>query len=253
MRLLALLFISLLVLAGAWVWQASRPRALESAPLERAVSPPARERGASGALAAAPRPSPGEPGGQAARPGSRRQELGQDPAARDDLFEASPPRPEPGHYETPFLQERHENGELYFEAQQAQDPGGLWLLHGRWTSWYENGQKQEEGWYDMNRETGQWQWWDENGQEVARGFFVRGEREGPWSFWYSNGVKQADANYRVGDGEGLWTLYFDDGQKNAEGQFIAGEIAGYWTIWDEFGEVNPERTGFYEAGELVSH
>jgi antitoxin component YwqK of YwqJK toxin-antitoxin module len=259
MRHLALPLFLLALLAGVWAFNSRAPDSPGSpplVPLEEEAAP--RELRAGPPLGDSGDPSPGlatgtAPSRPAVRPGSRRKALGLDLQEHDVLLETSPPRPEPGRFETPFLQERHPDGELCFEAQQAKDPSGIWLLHGGWTSWYENGQIQEKGWYDMNRETGQWHWWDENGQEVARGSFVAGKRDGPWTFWYSNGVKQADANYADGKGMGLWTLYHDDGQKNAQGQFIDGEIAGYWKIWDEFGELNPERTGFYEAGELVSH
>ena len=186
--------------------------------------------------------------------GGARRDLAAPPekGERDELFADSPARPEPGHYEVPFLQEFYEDGTLSFEAEQARNPNGVWLLHGLWTSWHENGQKLEQGRYDWNREDGLWQWWDENGQEIARGSFLQGKREGAWTFWYSSGAKQVDAYYVDGEGQGLWTTYYEDGGKNAQGHFVDGEISGYWTIWDEFGEVNGERTGHYEAGERVS-
>lgn len=171
---------------------------------------------------------------------------------RDELFADSPQRPEPGAFDGPLVREFFADGAPCFEAEQVWDPEGIWVLHGQWTSWFENGQLQEQGYYDHHRETGDWQWWDDNGQQVAQGSFHEGQREGVWTFWYSNGIKQMDARYTSGQGQGLWTLYYDNGQKWAEGQYLEGEIAGYWTIWDEFGAINPERSGVYEKGKRIS-
>jgi len=163
-----------------------------------------------------------------------------------------PAKPEPGVYDGPQIDEAYESGVPYFEAQQRQNEAGVWLLHGRWTAWHENGRVQESGWYEDHQESGDWKWWDENGQLIAEGTFIDGKREGIWNFWYEDGTRQMDARYSGGEGQGLWTLYFDNGSKCAEGQYVDGEISGYWTIWDEFGEVNYERTGTYEHGQRLS-
>lgn len=163
-----------------------------------------------------------------------------------------PERPEPNQYEGPLIAESFDDGMPYFEAEQVLGEDGTWRLHGRWTSWYENGQMQEQGQYADHLETGEWIWWYENGNRAAHGQFLAGNREGAWTLFHENGVKMADANYLDGDGDGPWILYYEDGSKWAQGNYIDGEIAGYWTIWDEFGEVNPERSGIYEGGKRIS-
>lgn len=242
-----------LVLLGAglgWLWlsleeRVPGPHAAEApgenlarepapGPLEP-LSPPADD----------PPPDPGlDPDGSGA---GQRVSLGEIALPVD-----SPERPEPGEYDGPSVRVDFDDGTPCFEAQQSLDANGNWVLDGRWTSWHENGQVQEQGWYENHRETGGWQWWDENGQRIAVGTFFAGQREGTWTFWYSNGVRQVDAQYADGKGSGFWTLYFDDGQKCAEGQFLDGELDGHWTVWDEFGAVNPERSGMYRNGQLIS-
>ena len=233
------------LLAGA-LWLTRGEGAVAPEEVEAAVGPPASETETERAAAAL------EPGEPPVLPGpvireERRVSLGE-----LSLPENLPERPEPGEYEGELVRVTYDDGTPCFEAQQRQDSHGTWLLNGRWTSWHENGQVQEQGWYEDQREVGDWQWWDDNGQRIAAGQFVDGKREGDWAFWYSNGVRQIDAHYSDGLGTGYWTLYFDDGQKCAEGAFDGGEITGFWTIWDEFGAVNPERTGFYEHGVRVS-
>jgi len=226
--------------------------AAEELPLERAV---AAARGASRglrdpALVEALFEGGGEGGGGGERPAPAGR--GRDPLFGGALFDHSPARPAPGEFDGPLARVRYDDGTLLFEAQQKQGPDGVWILHGAWTSWHENGQMQEQGEYKEQREHGRWQWWDENGQRIAVGTFIDGEREGPWTFWYEDGTKQMEANYAGGEGAGHWVLYHESGQHWAEGDYLAGEIAGYWTIWDEFGLVDPERSGYYEKGQKVS-
>jgi antitoxin component YwqK of YwqJK toxin-antitoxin module len=173
-------------------------------------------------------------------------------ATIDPVFEKSPARPEPGALEGPLAELFYDDGTLCFEAQQVRDESGSWVLDGRWTAWHENGVMQEQGAYEMHRETGRWQWWDDNGERIAVGDFDGGKREGKWIFWYTDGIRQLDAQYSGGKAIGFWTLYFEDGSKCAEGEYVDGEISGHWTVWDEFGAVNPERTGFYENGQKIS-
>lgn len=236
-----------ILLVGYWIWRDDGSRIVGhgAAPLEleRPLAPgatPSTERDQLPVL-------PLESGGTLDDPPASERK-----AVVDELVAKAAPRPEPGEYEQPLIKESYRNGSPSFEAEQVKGVGGIWRLHGKWLSWYENGQLQERGQYENHLETGQWEWWHENGLRAALGEFEAGKRIGDWTLYYENGVKMADANYAEGVGEGPWILYYDDGSKWAQGNYIDGEIAGYWTIWDEFGEVNPERTGVYEAGDRVS-
>lgn len=209
--------------------------------------------------AGAPGPAPGAAAADRVAPGSREPRLPREGSlerrvslGEPSLPEGVPERPEPGELDGPLVRLDYDDGTPCFEAQQRLGESGVWVLHGRWTSWHENGQVQEQGWYENHREVGDWQWWDDNGQRIAVGSFIDGKREGAWSYWYSDGVRQLDGQYSDGKATGYWTLYFDDGQKAAEGAFVDGEISGPWTIWDELGVVDPERSGLYERGEKVA-
>lgn len=144
------------------------------------------------------------------------------------------------------------SGGLQFEAHRVRTAEGEWILDGAWASFYENGQQEEQGSYQRDREAGQWEWWYDNGQKMAVGTFVNGVREGRWSFWYPDGTKQMDGYYRDGEGSGRWVHWYRSGFKRAEGDTIDDELAGYWKVWHEDGSLDSAGTGIYERGEKAS-
>jgi len=78
---------------------------------------------------------------------------------------------------------------------------------GIWFSWYDNGQKSEEGNYGNEEKEGLWITWDRNGQKSSEGNYVNGKEEGSgaygeaglWIFWWPNGQKRTEGNYRNGE------------------------------------------------------
>ena len=51
----------------------------------------------------------------------------------------------------------------------------LGKLHGMYTSYYKNGQKEYEGRYINNKRTGDWTYWDEKGQKLETVKYQSGE------------------------------------------------------------------------------
>ena len=137
---------------------------------------------------------------------------------------------------------------------------------GLWTLWYENGQKEEEGPYnissfgekgDISYKTGKWTYWYENGQKWREGshsssnvYLEQGEgvEVGTWSEWYENGQKRAEYTYKDGKLDGLCTAWHDNGQKEEEGTSKAGKQDGLWTEWYDNGQKKSEET--YKDGKL---
>ena len=79
--------------------------------------------------------------------------------------------------------------------------GGIYrngIEEGLWISWYENGQKWEEGNYRNGEEEGLWLYWYDNGQKADEGNYQNGEKEGLWISWYLSGQKISEGNYRNG-------------------------------------------------------
>jgi antitoxin component YwqK of YwqJK toxin-antitoxin module len=99
--------------------------------------------------------------------------------------------------------------------------------HGRWRTWYSNGQMQAAGFFQFGRESGEFTWWHANGQEAAQGTYVDGRPDGRWTWWHPNGQKATDGQYSHGEMVGLWRTWADDGrlvQRVSQG-LAAGEKA----------------------------
>ena len=84
--------------------------------------------------------------------------------------------------------------------------------HGRFTSWYENGQKKFEGMFEHEIKSGEFTWWHENTQRAVQGSFKTDERHGLWSWWHENGQKAIQGQYENGKLAGKWSYWNADGK-----------------------------------------
>jgi antitoxin component YwqK of YwqJK toxin-antitoxin module len=60
---------------------------------------------------------------------------------------------------------------------------------GKWTLWYDNGQKQWEENYKNGKLEGKRTTWYDNGQKESEGYHKNGKQKGKWTFWDKDGVK----------------------------------------------------------------
>ena len=78
-----------------------------------------------------------------------------------------------------FTGKMFKNGKVfqeYNEIRIKQSDGKVKeIRHGHVTSWYNNGQKKEEGDYYYGKKTGTWKWWDENGKLIKEGEYKNGD------------------------------------------------------------------------------
>ena len=117
------------------------------------------------------------------------------------------------------------NGQVKEHWQVIRDDDQNYLAHGRYVSWYENGQKlQEETWVD-------------------------GKLNGQFITWYENGMKKQAGYYVDGLMQGLYREWAPDGIKIVEGLMEAGKQQGKWTYWDENGNIFKQED--YQDGELI--
>lgn len=86
---------------------------------------------------------------------------------------------------------------------------------GRWTAWYENGQKKVQGSYEEGEPEGRFTWWHANGLKMAEGEYIAGKRHGLWRWWHSNGHKQIEGEYEYGEPLGGWVAWTADGKTAA--------------------------------------
>ena len=107
-----------------------------------------------------------------------------------------------------------ESSELIYKDGESWD--------GKWTFWYENGQKWSEKKYKVGVPDGIHTWWYSNGQMREEGTFKDGEKDGKWTEW-SGGEA---------DGYVVPLPY----HKSFEGTYKKGELIE-GTYWDENGNV----------------
>ena len=74
-------------------------------------------------------------------------------------------------------------------------------------SWYQYGQKHEEGSYSLDR------------------------KQGEWRRWHPSGVLLSVSHYQAGVRQGRFESHYRDGTLHEAGQFADGERDGLWTEW----------------------
>ena len=145
---------------------------------------------------------------------------------------------------------------------------------GRFTIFYENGQKLEETNYKDGKADGKQTWWNEDGQKVAESYFKNGKLDGTATSWHNNGQKAKVSHFKndqedgkiidwyengqkmfertIKDGweYGKQTVWYENGQKMYEGNSEEGKAYGKHTSWHENGQIKSVK--FFRDGECLS-
>ena len=70
------------------------------------------------------------------------------------------------------------------------------LPHGRWISYYDNGQQAESGNYRYGFKEGEWISWHKNGSIESKGAYHTAEQQGDWEYYYENGKTSTREKYK---------------------------------------------------------
>ena len=84
--------------------------------------------------------------------------------------------------------------------------------HGKWTTWYPNGQEKVVGEYHFNERSGDFTWFHENGQKWIQAFYTAGKKDGQWTWWHKNGQKSISGAYLNGSPAGRWIWWHETGK-----------------------------------------
>ena len=60
------------------------------------------------------------------------------------------------------------------------------------TSFHDNGELKEEGFYKNNKLTGVWKLYDNQGNKIALANYEQGKKVGKWFFWTKEGLKEVN-------------------------------------------------------------
>lgn len=112
---------------------------------------------------------------------------------------------------------------------------------GKWTFWHNNGKVSiqctfESNVYAQQRLEGKYTSFFENGQKESEGIYKNSERTGTWNYWYENGQKRAEEQYLYQD----CNLY----------DYVSFECpSGVWTYWNDTGELTKRQA--YKDGVML--
>ena len=119
--------------------------------------------------------------------------------------------------------EFYNNGNIRIEYSGGFGDDGRFLLHGKETWFYLNGNKQYEVNYNMGRKIGRESYWNLSGLKLwERNHQKDGVSE--WTQWWLNGVKKSESKWKNLKGEGRARVWDDNGKLVSDVVFENGEI-----------------------------
>ncbi|MDD2623076.1 MAG: hypothetical protein WC142_04950 [Bacteroidales bacterium] len=85
------------------------------------------------------------------------------------------------------------------------------------TMFFDKEQKFIEGTYNKKKErNGKWTSWFENGNKNSQGTYVDGKEHGKYTVWYPNGQIHYIGKYHHGQKSGKWKFYNEEGKLTKE-------------------------------------
>jgi antitoxin component YwqK of YwqJK toxin-antitoxin module len=135
------------------------------------------------------------------------------------------------------------------------------ILHGRYISYYVNGNVESKGQFTNNETTGVWEFFYETGNLKMRGILRQNANYGLWEYFYESGQKSMDGNINGKNREGEWKLYYENGQVKEIGEYKSNKRIGLWSTYFEDGvlrgEIDYEEdfgtyTEYYHSGKILS-
>ncbi|MFT7613510.1 MAG: antitoxin component YwqK of YwqJK toxin-antitoxin module [Parvicellaceae bacterium] len=88
-----------------------------------------------------------------------------------------------------------------------------------------------KGWNDIGAKQGRWTFYYENGNKEEVANYDRGYLNGRVSRYYENGKVQQDGWFKWDIQDSLYKSFFPDGTPAEKGAFKDGEEIGKWSIW----------------------
>lgn len=102
---------------------------------------------------------------------------------------------------------------------------------GRHAKWWKNGKPALEATYTDGELDGDYTRWYASGQTWEEATYVAGKREGRYQKWWKNGAIAHDYRYQDGKLEGEVLTFYDSGARWAVGMFVAGKPQGTLQRW----------------------
>lgn len=118
-------------------------------------------------------------------------------------------------YNGPYI-ENYPSGEVKLEIFLKDG-----LLHGKYLSYFENGNVNEIRTYSEGIKENRWETFNSQGMKISEANFLNDMKHGKWLVWDENGVLRYDMEYTEGDRSGIWRIYNEKGEKISEKEYSA--------------------------------
>jgi antitoxin component YwqK of YwqJK toxin-antitoxin module len=135
------------------------------------------------------------------------------------------------------------------------------ILHGRYISYYLNGNVESKGQFTNNETTGVWEFFYETGNLKMRGILRQNANYGLWEYFYESGQKSMEGNINGKHREGEWKTFYENGQVKEIGEYQGNKRVGLWSGYFEDGVLRGEidytddfgtYTEYYHSGKILS-
>ena len=135
------------------------------------------------------------------------------------------------------------------------------ILHGRYISYYLNGNVESKGQFTNNETTGVWEFFYETGNLKMRGILRQNANYGLWEYFYESGQKSMEGTINGKNRDGDWKMYYENGQVKEIGEYANSKRIGLWKAYFEDGVLRGEieytddfgtYTEYYHSGKVLA-
>lgn len=113
-------------------------------------------------------------------------------------------------------------------------------LHGRYISYFLNGNIESKGQFMNNETTGVWEFFYETGNLRMRGILRQNSNYGVWEYFYESGSKSMEGTIDGKNKVGEWKIYYESGDLKEVGEYVDNKRQGLWKTFFEDGTLRGE-------------
>jgi antitoxin component YwqK of YwqJK toxin-antitoxin module len=133
------------------------------------------------------------------------------------------------------------------------------VLHGRYISYYLNGNTESQGEFTNNETSGIWEFFYETGKLKMRGILFKSANYGLWEYFFESGQKSMEGIIYGKNREGEWKTFYENGQVKEVGEYKNNKRVGLWKAYFEDGILKGEidyvddfgrYTEYYHSGKV---
>ncbi len=126
-------------------------------------------------------------------------------------------------------------------------------LHGRYISYFLNGNIESKGQFMNNETTGVWQFYFETGNLKMRGILRQNSNYGLWEYFYENGSKSMEGTINGKNKEGEWKIFYESGNLKESGNYTENKRSGLWKTYFEDGTLRGEIEYSDDHGRYIEY